>query len=160
MPALQRMKIAPARIPHAVHRTERHGTTINAARYFGASTNSTGSMAIVRIASISSVTTMLPISAENAEPERPLTAIAVSSGPISRVKLIVTNWMTNCSAPKRRSSVAPCIARMNPEQTAMMLTMGAAWTPTASICTTADRHRVLRPTRGKARGNASTEFPN
>jgi hypothetical protein len=29
---------------------------------------------------------MLPISAENADPERPLTAIAVSSGPNSRVK--------------------------------------------------------------------------
>jgi hypothetical protein len=34
------------------------------------------------------VTTMLPISAEDADPERPLTAIAVSDGPNSRVRPI------------------------------------------------------------------------
>src|SRR5579864_7893693 len=70
-----------------------------AARYFGAITNSIGSIPMARRASISSVTTMLPISAENADPDRPLTAIAVSRGPSSRVNPIVTRSVTNSIAP-------------------------------------------------------------
>ena len=41
-------------------------------------------MAIVSSASISSVTFMVPISAANAEPERPITTMAVIRGPSSR----------------------------------------------------------------------------
>src|SRR4029450_8527972 len=92
----------------------RHGTAIIDAMYFGAITNSTGSTAIVRSASTSLVTTIVAISAENAEPERPLTTMAVTSGPSSRVNPTATMLTTNIRAPNRRSSAATCIATMNP----------------------------------------------
>ena len=63
---------------------------INAARYLGASVNSTGSSPIARKASISSVTTIVPTSAAIADAVRPLTASAVISAPNSLVKLIAT----------------------------------------------------------------------
>ena len=72
----------------------RHGTVISAARYFGARMNSTGSSAITRRESSSSVTFIVPISAAKDEPDLPLTAIAVSSGPSSRVKPTATRSMT------------------------------------------------------------------
>ena len=46
--------------------------------YLGASTNSTGSNPMVRGTSVSVVTTIVPISAGNAGPDRLLTTIAVS----------------------------------------------------------------------------------
>ncbi len=88
------MKIPPAKMPQTFEATVRQGTMISAAKYFGASTNSTGSKAMTRSASISSVTLMVPISAANAEPERPLTAIAVRRGPISRVNPTATRSIT------------------------------------------------------------------
>ncbi len=148
------MKRPPARIPQALLMIVRQGRTISAARNFGARMNSTGSIAMVRRASISSATTMLPISAENADPERPLTAIAVSNGPNSRVKPMVTRSTTNCIAPKRRSSEAPCIARMKPAQMAMIATMGTAATPTANIWPIADLHRLRFPSTGNVRPKA------
>ena len=61
------------------------------------------------------------ISAENADPERPLTTIAVKSGPSSRVKPIAAGFeITYRNAPKRRSSPAPCSDRISPEQLAIM----------------------------------------
>jgi hypothetical protein len=83
--------------------------------------------------SISSVTFIVPISAAKAEPERPLTAIAVISGPSSRVKPTATRSMTKCKAPKRRSSDAPCIARMNPLHMASSITIGIAANPISKI---------------------------
>jgi hypothetical protein len=77
---------------------------------------------------------MVPISAANAEPERPLTAMAVISGPSSRVKPTATRSMTKCKAPKRRSSDAPCMARMNPLHIDNSATIGSACTPISSIC--------------------------
>jgi hypothetical protein len=74
---------------------------------------------MVRKASISSVTTMLPISAENADHERPLTAIAASNGPISLVNPMLTRSTTRFIAPNRRDSEASCIAKMNSAHTAM-----------------------------------------
>ena len=70
---LMYMNPAPARMPNALLMMVRQGIVIIAATYFGASTNSIGSIAMVRSASISLVTTMVPISAENADPDRPLT---------------------------------------------------------------------------------------
>ena len=133
---LKNMNKPPAKMPKKFEMMLRHGTEIKAARYLGASTNSTGSSAMTRRESSSSVTFMVPISAANAEPDRPLTAIAVSSGPSSRVKPTATKSMTYCIAPKRRSSDAPCIARMNPVQIAIRETMGIASTPISSICLT------------------------
>src|SRR6267378_8168826 len=77
------IKSPPAQIPQTFDAMLKHGTMISAAKYFGARTNSMGSNAMTRRASISSVTLMLPISAANADPERPLTAMAVKSGPSS-----------------------------------------------------------------------------
>ena len=46
-------------------------------------------------------------SADIAEAERPLTAMAVTSAPSSRVKATETRSTTYCKPPKRRSSAAP-----------------------------------------------------
>ncbi len=52
------------------------------------------SRAITRKESSSWVTFMVPISAAKADPDRPLTVIAVSNGPSSRVKPTATSSMT------------------------------------------------------------------
>jgi hypothetical protein len=88
------MNIHPAKMPQTFAKMLRQGIMINAATNLGGRINSMGSNAITRRASISSVTFIVPISAENAEPERPLTAIAVSKGPSSRVKPTATRSMT------------------------------------------------------------------
>src|ERR1022692_4252635 len=90
MSMLEARNTYPAKIPQSVLRIVRHGSVIKAPKYFGASVNSTGSRPITRSASISSVTTMVPISAEIADADRPLTLRAVISGPNSRVKPITT----------------------------------------------------------------------
>src|SRR5678815_1187081 len=92
----------PANTPQKVLSTVRHGTVINAPRYFGASVNSTGSRPITRKASISSVTTIVPTSAAIADAVRPLTASAVISAPNSLVKLCL---LYTSDAADERSSV-------------------------------------------------------
>ncbi len=59
---------------------------------------------MVSSASISSLTFIVPISAANADPERPMTMIAVISGPSSRVIEMATALATNCIAPSLRNS--------------------------------------------------------
>ena len=115
---------------------------------------------MVRNASISSVTTMVPISAEIADPERPLTTMAVNSGPSSRVKAITTISTTSCMAPNWLSSEALWMARMDPPQAATMATMGSASTPMADICFIALRQRPRLPTKGTRRGNAPSADQN
>jgi hypothetical protein len=51
-------------------------------------------MAMVSSASISSVTFIVPISAAKAEPERPITMMAVINGPSSRVIEMATALAT------------------------------------------------------------------
>ena len=63
----------------------RHGIITAIARNLGTTRKATGSSAIVSSASISSVTRIVPISAANAEPDRPITTTAVIRGPSSRV---------------------------------------------------------------------------
>jgi hypothetical protein len=55
------------------------------ARNFGVTRKRIGSIAMISSASISSVTFMVPISAANADPDRPMTTMAVIRGPSSRV---------------------------------------------------------------------------
>ena len=62
----------------------RQGNMKTMAMNFGVTRKWTGSMAMVSKASISSETFMVPISAAKAEPERPITTMAVMSGPSSR----------------------------------------------------------------------------
>ena len=157
---LMYMNPAPARMPKVLLMMVRQGIVISAARYFGASTNSIGSRAMVRSASISLVTTMVPISAENADPDRPLTTMAVNSGPSSRVNPIATVSMTYCSAPNLRSSDPACIARMNPAHTDMIPTIGSASTPIAAIWRIAARQRPRLPTNGSTRGEAHSPDQN
>ena len=94
----------------------RHGIIKIMARNFGATRKRTGSSAMVSSASISSFTFMVPISAANAEPERPITMIAVINGPSSRVIEMATALATNCMAPSLRSSYAPCRARISADE--------------------------------------------
>ncbi len=59
---------------------------------------------MVSSASSSSVTRMVPISAAKAEPDLPITTIAVMSGPSSLVMAIATREATSCMAPSLCSS--------------------------------------------------------
>ena len=60
------------------------GSATASATTLGSTSRSSGSMPIVRIASISSVTTIVPICAAYAEPERPAMMMAPISGANSR----------------------------------------------------------------------------
>ena len=74
---------------------------------------------MTRSESSSSVTFMVPISAANAEPDRPLTAMAVSSDVVQ-----------GSEAAQFRS---PLHGGMNPVQIAIKDTIGSASTPISSI---------------------------
>src|SRR5882672_5508107 len=80
-------------------------------------------------ASSSSVTRMVAISAAKADPDRPMTTIAVISGPSSRVTEIATRLATSCIAPSVRNSYAPCSARITPMKNAIREIIGTAPTP-------------------------------
>ena len=73
----------------------------------GKTSNSMGSRPIVRMASTSSLTFMVPIWAVNALPERPASMIAVSSTPISRNTPDATILTVNISTPNRANCSAP-----------------------------------------------------
>ncbi len=77
------------------------GMTTVIAIAFGDTTRSMGSIDIMRRPSSCSVATMVPISAVAAEPARPVTRSAVSTGPSSRIRLRPTTAPSDCSAPKR-----------------------------------------------------------
>ena len=83
----------------AAYTYDAHGSMTAIARNFGTTKKATGSSAMVFSASSSSVTRMVPISAAKAEPDLPITTIAVTSGPNSRVMEIATRLGTNCMAP-------------------------------------------------------------
>ena len=59
-------------------------------------------------ASICSVIRMMPSSAVSAEPARPVTNTAVSTGPSSRTRAIPTAGPTNASEPTRCSVRKTC----------------------------------------------------
>ena len=77
-------------------------------------------------ASTSSDTFIVPSSAVNADPLRPITITAISTGPSSRRSDTATRSGTNVSPPSLRSSVADCIARVNPTLNAVSATIGSA----------------------------------
>src|ERR1035438_8195856 len=104
----------PPRTPMKSDQTARQGIMTAMARNFGTTRNATGSRAMVSSASSSSVTRIVPISAAKAEPDRPMTTIAVISGPSSRVMEMDTRLATNCMAPRRCNWYAPCNAMMTP----------------------------------------------
>src|SRR5258708_39403590 len=77
-------KSEPQRMPMVLAQMVRQGNMTAMAINLGATRKRTGLMAMVSRASISSVTFIVPISAANAEPERPITTMAVMRGPRSR----------------------------------------------------------------------------
>ena len=95
---------APPKIPIEFAQIVRQGNITIIARNFGVTKNWIGLIAIVSSASISSVTFMVPISAANAEPDRPITTIAVIKGPNSRVIEMATAVATKSIAPNFLSS--------------------------------------------------------
>ena len=82
----------------------RHGSIIIMATNFGVTRKWIGSIAMVSSASISSVTFMVPISAANADPDLPITTMAVINGPSSLVIEMATALATMLIAPNFRSS--------------------------------------------------------
>ncbi len=97
---------------------------------------SIGLIPIVRIASISSVSFIVPIWAANAEPERPATIIAVINTPNSRRVIRPTRLTVRDSAPNCCNCAAPCCAITIPIRKLIKPTMGSALTPTSSSCRT------------------------
>ena len=118
------------------------------ARNFGVTRKCTGLIAMVSSASISSVTFMVPISAANAEPERPITTMAVIKGPSSRVIETATAVATRFIAPNFRSSYAACKARINPIKNVISERMGSARTPSCAACDIAVCKRECFPLNG------------
>ena len=120
------------------------------AKTFGTTRKRIGLSAIVRMASISSEITIVPISAAIAEPDRPETMIAVMSGPISRVIEMPTRLATKICAPNCRSCCAPFNAKTMPSRIDMNATIGTASLPTSAICCTVRSHLMPRRPNGRA----------
>ena len=87
---------------------------------------------MVRMASISSVSFIVPICAAKALPERPATMIAVISTPSSRKVMRPTRFTVSVSAPNCASCTAPCWAMTMPMRKLINPTIGSADTPTSS----------------------------
>src|ERR1044072_7839397 len=98
----------------------------------GTTSASIGETPIVRIASISSVSFIVPICAAKADPERPATMIAVISTPSSRKVMRPTRLIVKISAPNWRSWTAPCWAMTMPIRKLISPMMPSAVTPTTS----------------------------
>jgi hypothetical protein len=81
------------------------GMTKTIASAFGLTTKSMGSTDIMRSPSSCSVVTIEAISAAMAEPARPVTSSAVSTGPSSRIRERPTTAPSDPSAPKRERVV-------------------------------------------------------
>ncbi len=86
-------KVMPTR-PEISISSASPGITSIAAINRGSTSIVTGSMPMVRMAATSSFTTMVPNSAAKAEPVRPASTTAASSGPNSRSRLMVTRFAT------------------------------------------------------------------
>ena len=82
------------------------GIAIASAIIFGSTSRSVCGMPMTASASSSSVTRMTPICAVIAEPERPATRIAASTGPSSRMIAMPSRLTMKMSAPKLRSCCA------------------------------------------------------
>ena len=91
---------------------------------------SIGDTPIVRIASTSSVSFIVPICAAKAEPDRPATMIAVISNPSSRIEARPTRLIVNTSSPNCLSCTDPCCAMTMPIRKLISPMMGSASTPT------------------------------
>src|SRR5438477_2230051 len=91
--------IAPPSKPMMSEKNVSSGSVMTSPINRGTTSNSMGSMPITLSASISSRAFMTPISAVNAEPERPATMIAVISTPISRSMETATRLMVKSSPP-------------------------------------------------------------
>ncbi len=102
----------------------------------GITSASIGEMPIVRMASISSFTFIVPICAAKADPERPATMIAVINTPSSRKVIRPTRLIVSDSAPNCSSCTAPCWAITIPIRKLIKPMIGKAETPTSSICRT------------------------
>ena len=98
----------------------------------GITSASIGETPIVRIASISSVSFIVPSCAAKAEPDRPATMIAVINTPNSRNVRRPTRLMVNISMPNWRSCTDPCCAITMPIRKLIKPMMPSADTPTTS----------------------------
>jgi hypothetical protein len=90
----------PPMIPAAEHQITSSGIATARARTFGRIRRWLRDTPMVASASISSVTRMTPIWAVIAEPERPATSTATSTGPSSRTMLMPSRLTMKTSAPK------------------------------------------------------------
>lgn len=92
----------PSNAMASVHNTI-NGIDTASASSFGRINRNVCGMPITAIASSSCVTRITPSCAVIAEPERPATKIAASTGPSSRITLMPRMLMINASAPNSLS---------------------------------------------------------
>ena len=85
----------------------RSGSAITPATSVGTTRYRIGLSAMTVSASICSVMRITPISAASADPARPVTMSAASTGPSSRTSAIATSGPTNASEPTRWSMSMP-----------------------------------------------------
>ena len=110
----------------------------------------TGSRPIVSSASSSWFTFIVPISAANAEPERPAKMIAVKIGENSRIMTMPIPFAMKICAPNISSVCAPSKARTRPIRRLMSDTIGSALTPAFSKTTASSPQRIARGRRTTA----------
>ena len=115
-------------------------------------------MPVVRRASISSFTCMVPICAANAAPARPAMMMPVMRAPISTAIPMPTRFATKIWAPKAESWMAPTKARIIPVRKLMSETIGSARCPqsASAVIRSAQRKRACPTNR---RANASVTSP-
>ena len=101
-------------------------------------------------ASISSFTSMVPISAAKAAPVRPAMIMAAIMAPISRSIPIATRSATKISAPNWVSCTPPMKARMTPTRTLIRAVIGSARTPASASASV----RSTRRSRARPRASA------
>ena len=110
----------------------------------------TGSRPIVSRASSSSLTFIVPISAANAEPERPARMIAVKIGENSRTMTRPIMSAMKIWAPNISRGCAASKAITRPMSRLMRETIGRALTPAFSKTTPTSRQRMRRGRRSAA----------
>ena len=102
-PSLRLAITMPPSTPVTSVYTVSSGITMTSASILGSTSRSCAPTPMVRSASTSSVTFIVPICAVYAEPERPAMMMAVSSGDSSRSIASATRSTTKMLAPKRCS---------------------------------------------------------
>jgi hypothetical protein len=132
------------------------GITSSAASTRGSTSQAIGSMPMMRSASTSSFTVMVPSSAAKAEPVRPERMTAAISGPSSRSSEMPTRFGMKISAPNWRIGIEDWKARISPISTPSSAVRPKARSPASSRWRSSSGRRSRQGRRRMPRPATST----